>query len=64
MIESHIKEVWNGHAPASHELHSPERVLGVQHAHVDALGNKTPHDSFYRVRCSCGEVVKLPFEEK
>lgn len=64
MIELHIKEAWEKLPPAAHEAHTPDSVVGVNHAHVDAHGNKTPHDSFYRIRCSCGEVVKLPFEEK
>jgi hypothetical protein len=64
VIEPHVKSAWDEHAPQAHAEHFAQRVVSIHHAHVDKHGHKTPHDSYYRVQCSCGELVQLPFEEQ
>lgn len=67
MIEPHVRELWDKHAPAEHkaEGHKPDRVVGVCHGRVNGDGNAALHRQPYqKVRCECGETVDLPFVER
>ena len=64
MVEPHIKAAWLEHAQKAHADHQPDRVVGIRHARIDKeTGHKHWHDSVCDVRCSCGELVHLPFDE-